>query len=701
MKSHTPSRWLRILIPSILILVWLAVGGIGGPIFGKLSEVSTNDQASFLPVSAESTKVQKLQSEFATSNSVPAIVIIESQQTITPSQMGELQSVKSTIQSVDGVGSSPGTVIGPIPSQDGRAVEFIIALPEGADINQIVGDMRTALKTGLPDGMTVYVTGPAGLVADLVGAFAGIDGLLLYVTLAAVFVILLLVYRSLILPFLVLITALFALTAAGAAVYFGVSNGLFKLNGQSQGILSILVIGAATDYSLLLIARYREALEHHESKWEAISLALKASFEPIAASAATVILALLCLLFSDLNSNRSLGPVGALGIAFSFIAAMTLLPALLTVFGRVAFWPFRPKYTPLNKRTKIKTGLEDRSGIWRKIPLVVSRHARPIWVICLVLLGVAILNVPNFNTSGVSTKDTIIGESDAVKGLDVQAKHFPAGTGSPILIIAAASSQADVQIAAAKMPAVESTQVVLGPNGLPLVVNDKVMVKATLNVNAESQAAEDTVTKLRDELASIDSGALVGGVSAVALDSNNTARADLHKIIPIVLVVILLILILLLRSLAAPLVLIISVILSYSATLGVAAFFFNHVFDFPGAEPSMPLFGFIFLVALGVDYNIFLMTRVREESKKIGTRPGILRGLSVTGGVITSAGVVLATTFAALAVVPVLFLAQIAFIVAFGVLLDTLLVRTLLVPAFAYDIDKRIWWPSKLWRTPK
>jgi RND superfamily putative drug exporter len=295
----------------------------------------------------------------------------------------------------------------------------------------------------------------------------------------------------------------------------------------------------------------------------------------------------------------------------------------------------------------------------------------------------------------------------------VLAEHFPAGSGSPAVIIADASKLNAVADAIEHtngvgnvdyLPAQQANQKYVHATSnpyTPAIIDGKVMLTAELNVSADSSQATPIIKQLRKNVSNADPSALVGGVSAIMLDSNNAATADLHKIIPIVLAVIFIILILLLRSLIAPALLIASVIVSFSATIGMSALVFNHVFNFAGSDAAIPLFAFIFLVALGVDYNIFLMTRVREEAKKIGSRAGILRGLSVTGSVITSAGIVLAATFAALAVVPILFLVQIAFIVAFGVLLDTIVVRSLLVPAISYDIGKRIWWPSRLWRKGK
>jgi len=698
------------LLPAVIIVAWFIAAGIGGPTFGKLSSVSSNDQASFLPASAESTKVQAVQAKFAASKSIPAIVVVESPARITSAQLSQFAKLGISLGTVSGV-ESPASgqstaVAGPIPSADGKAVEYIVPISNTEKVGAVVKELRRTAKDTAPEGTASYVTGPAGLSADLITAFGGIDGILLLVAVGAVFIILLLVYRSIVLPFVVLFTAMFALTAAILLVYAMASWGWIKLNGQSQGILSILVIGAATDYSLLLSARYREALEHVENKWVAIIHAIKNSIEPIAASAATVILALLCLLFSDLNSNRSLGPIAAIGILFSFLAAMTLLPALLYAFGRKAYWPMTPKVNPEHPHADTDnevSGLEGAPGLWRRIGSLIARRPRLTWLFALAVLAGCILGLPQLKASGVSQTALILSKSEAVDGQKVLADHFDAGSGSPVVIIADQAKAQETLKAVQATTGIGAAYIYAGsgnPTALtrsdPRVVDGKVLINATLIDQADSASAEQVVRNLRRSLPGTDPAVTVGGVTAIAIDSNDTARADLYKIIPIVLVVILLILMLLLRSVLAPILLILSVVISFAATMGVSALVFNHVFNFPGADPTVPLFGFVFLVALGVDYNIFLMTRVREESFKIGTRPGILRGLGVTGSVITSAGLVLAATFAALAIIPILFLVQLAFIVSFGVLLDTLIVRSLLVPAMSYDIGRNIWWPSKL-----
>ncbi|WP_314323351.1 MMPL family transporter [Paenarthrobacter ilicis] len=708
MNAQKVPFWLRWLVPVVLVITWLGIAGIGGPTFGRLSEVSSNDQASFLPAGAEATEAGEWQAKFRDSEEIPAVVIVENDAPFTPAQLAQAAKLKGDIDALK-LGSA---VVGPIPSQDSKAVQFIVPMASSDELREKVKELRDVVQPGAPDGMKAYVTGPAGLTADLVNAFGGIDGILLLVALGAVFVILLLVYRSVVLPLAVLFTSVFALCAAILLVFGMAKLGWIQLNGQSQGILSILVIGAATDYALLYVARFREALTHTTNRTQAVITAWKASFEPILASGATVIIALLCLLFSDLNSNKALGPVAAAGILCSLFAALTLLPALMALLGRAAFWPFRPKLLPDDQREpELVTGLEGQKGLWKGVGTLVSKRPRVVWIASVLLLLVASAGVLQLKANGVPQTDVILAKSDAVDGQDALARHFDAGSGSPAVVVA---SQGSAQQVLDKVKAADGVGdaylladgnvPVSGAPGAPTepaVRDGRVLINATLNSAADSIEAENAVKALRTEVRDVDSQALVGGVTATALDTNTTAQRDLLVIIPVVLVVILFILMLLLRSVVAPVLLVLSVVLSYAAALGVSAWVFNGIFKFSGADATVPLFGFVFLVALGVDYNIFLMSRVREESLKHGTRPGILRGLAVTGGVITSAGVVLAATFAALGVIPIMFLVQLAFIVAFGVLLDTVLVRSLLVPALAYDIGSKIWWPSKLGRSSR
>ncbi|WP_087010518.1 MMPL family transporter [Leucobacter sp. 7(1)] len=713
-------RWLRILLPAILILGWLTVSGIGGPYFGKVSEVSSNDQTTYLPTSADATQVQQRAGEFRDSEDIPAVVVMTSDTALTPDQLESLtRAVAELPDAVPGVSDELSPLI---PSEDGLAAQAFVPLDSGEGLRDTVAAVGDELRAAAPDGVEVFVTGPAGFTADLVNGFAGIDGILLGVALLAVFIILVVVYRSLLLPVAVLGTSVMALTAALLTNWWLAKWGLLMLSGQTQGILFILVIGAATDYSLLYVSRYREELRVQQDRGAATRSALRGSLEPILASGGTVIAGLLCLLLSDLKSNSSLGPIAAIGIVFAMLAALTLLPAILFAFGRAAFWPKRPRFEP--EVVAAEHGVH--GGVWAKLAGWIKRRHRPIWIVTALVLAVGVVGASQLDATGVPQSDLVLGASEARDGQQALGEYFPGGSGSPVTVIVSEGQLQDaadvllandaidgVTVAATDAPAgtlpVTADGVgtgSFGPPGQaampgaasfsPTVSDGDVLLQGTLTSAADSDAAADTVRELRADLAEAAPSALVGGVTATAIDTNDASIHDRTLIIPIVLLVITLILMLLLRSILAPLLLVATTVLSFGTALGVAGWLFTHVFEFPGVDPAVPLYSFVFLVALGIDYNIFLMTRVREESLSHGTREGILRGLSITGGVITSAGLVLAATFAALSVIPILFLVQIAFIVAFGVLLDTFIVRSLLVPALTYDIGRAIWWPSKL-----
>lgn len=710
-RSAVP-KWLRILLPAALILTWLTVAGIGGPYFGKVDEVSSNDQTSYLPESADATRVQELLGDFDDSEAIPALVVFVADEQLTDDQLTSLSEVMTDVATIDGIGADLSPVI---PSEDGLAAQAFVPILSSAEVGDVVAELSAELDTTAPEGIETFVTGPAGFTADLVSAFAGIDGLLLGVALLAVLIILLLVYRSFLLPIAVLSTSLFALCAALLTVWWLAKWDILLLSGQTQGILFILVIGAATDYSLLLVARYREALRVENDKWVATMSAIKGSFEPILASGGTVIAGLLCLLLSDLKSNSALGPVASIGIVFAMLSALTLLPAMLFAFGRAAFWPRRPRFEP--DVVAAEDGMPDR-GLWTKLAHLVQRRPRIIWVVTTLVLLIGALGVAQLKADGVAQSELVLGQSEARDGQQALGDHFPGGSGSPALIIVDESEMDDavtVLLAddgidgiavttedspSGSAPVTAEGITAVGPPGTPepqpTTVDGRVLLRATLTDAADSAGAGQTVTDLRAEFVDAAPSALVGGVTATAVDTNAASIHDRNLIIPLVLAVITLILMVLLRSVLAPVLLIITTVISFGTAMGVSALVFNSLFQFPGADPAVPLFGFIFLVALGIDYNIFLMTRVREESLQHGTRKGVLRGLAITGGVITSAGLVLAATFTALAVIPILFLVQLAFIVAFGVLLDTFVVRTLLVPALSYDLGRVIWWPSKL-----
>ncbi|WHT18546.1 MMPL family transporter [Crossiella sp. CA-258035] len=671
---------LRLVLPALALLAWLVVGAIGWPDLGKLSQVQRNDNASFLPASAEATRAADEQKRFTEADVLPAVLVFERGSGLTPSDQDAIARAVQRVSTVDGLKGPASPVV---PAPDGKAAQALVPVDgsDGFRAGETVKVLREKVRDGLPEGLNAHVTGPAGIVGDFAATFGGIDGLLLGVTAAVVALILVLVYRSPLLPVVVLASAGLALLGAAAVVYRLARDEVLTLNGQSQGILFILVFGASTDYALLLVARYREELRQAGPRL-AMRRAWRASLEPICASAGTVVLGMLCLLFSDLNSNKGLGPVAAIGIGTSLLASLTFLPAALMLLGRGAFWPRKP--------------VAAKDGIWGRVAGLVGARPRWTWVLTTAVLLFGVAFVPQLKADGVAQTDVFLSTVDSVSGQQALGRHFPGGSGSPAVIVTAEKTAEQVVSAARGVPGVAEVA------ALPKVVDGRVEVNATLRDAADSEAAIEAVRALRTAVHGVPGAdAVVGGPTAAQLDVQDTALRDRALIIPLVVLVILVVLALLLRSLLAPLLLMLTVVLSFAATLGVSALVFNHVFDFPGADPGVPLYAFVFLVALGIDYNIFLMTRVREEAARRGTEAGTLVGLSVTGGVITSAGVVLAATFAALAVLPILFLAQIAFLVAFGVLLDTLVVRSLLVPALAVDLGRAIWWPSKLSRARK
>jgi RND superfamily putative drug exporter len=539
--------------------------------------------------------------------------------------------------------------------------------------------MRETANEGA-DGMVTHLTGPAGNAADSAKAFEGIDTTLLLATVVVVVVILLFTYRSPVLWLLPVMSALVALMAAQGVIYLAAEYGGVDVNTQSRSILTVLVFGAGTDYALLLVARYREELRRHHDRHEAMAEALHRAGPAIIASAGTVVLGMLCLLAAQMNSTQGLGPVAAIGVAVGVLAMVTLLPALLVIFGRWIFWPVRPlEGTPEPTAT----------GIWAKIGTAISRRPRVVWIGTAAVLAVMSLGFVGFDVHGLTTAESFRGTPDSIRGDTVVAEHFESDAGNPLVVVTSADAASDVKDALAGTDGVTDI-------GEPVAQGDQVLLQAGLTDPPISDAAFATVERVRDAVHAVDPASLVGGNSALNLDVQDASSRDNTVVIPLVLIVVFLILAALLRAVLAPLLLIATVVLSFGAALGVTALVSEHILGVSSADSSFPLFVFVFLVALGIDYNIFLMTRVREEALLIGTRRGALVGLSATGGVITSAGLVLAGTFSVLASLPLTFLTQMGFAVAFGVLLDTIIVRSVLVTALNLDLGDRMWWPSRL-----
>lgn len=708
LKRSRRYLWLAV----VVLVGWFGISGVTGPLFGKLSSVQQNDSAGFLPSSAESTKAAAIATKFTSQDTqiLPALVIFSG--TADQAGLASVGQFAATLKDVTvehGGGKiadylAPGAQLVPIPSQDGKGILISVPLDDVALGKTLDNDkpalpgVVTAIRAHAATvaGFESHVTGIGGIIADLFDSFGTIDSALLLITFGVVALILIVVYRSPVLWIIPLFCSLIALTVAGGVVYLLAKNGTIDLDGQSQGILSVLVIGAATDYALLLIARYREELHHFDSRVRAMQVAWKGVVEPIAASGFTVIAGLLVLTLSDLKSVRSLGPVAAIGVLAAQLVMLTMLPAILVLCGRWIFWPKRPKHDDVDERL---------SGVWSKVATTVGKKSRRTWVVTGILLLISAGFATQLKASGLAQTEAFTGKPDSVIGLTKLSEHFPAGSGDPTLVMGPQADR-DAMVAALKSaPGV--SQVIDTPSGPivpgqptppPAVIDGYIQLQVVLDKSSDSVEAQHYIPGIRDAVHAASPTSLVGGSTAANYDIQQTNFRDRNLIIPVALLVIGLILALLLRSLLAPVLLVATTVLSFGATLGLCHLVFTYVFHFKGTDGSFPLFAFVFLVALGIDYNIFLMTRIREETKKIGTRAGTLKGLTVTGGVITSAGVVLAATFAVLGTLPLVFLAELGFAVAFGVLLDTIVVRSLLVPALAYDLGDRVWWPSKLSR---
>jgi putative drug exporter of the RND superfamily len=666
----------------VVVAFWLVVLLVAFPLSSKLTGAEKNDLKYWLPGSAESTKVLDVQAQFISPNVYPGVVVYERPSGLTAADRAKAAADARMFAGLPGV--VPGSVHGPIPSADGRAMQTILQDNLGsqgwAGATKVVDDLR-AIATANANGLTSHITGQLGYAADNNNVFKGIDSTLLFSAVAVVIVILLITYRSPFLWLLPVISSGVALIVAEAVIYLLAAHAGLVVNAQSAGILDVLVFGASTDYALLIVARYREELRRHDRRHPAMAEALRRAGPAIIASASTVIIALLTLSAAELNSTSSLGPVLAIGVAAGLLVMITLLPALLVILPRGVFWPYKPTYGSPEPTSR---------GMWARVGWAIAPRPRIIWISTAVVLGVLALGLTGLKANGLTNAQGFRGHPDSVIGESVLAAHFPAGAGTPVVVIGSPGAAAQLRSAFAATPGITGVTP-------PVARAGHAYLEGTLTAPPDSQAAYDTIDRVRSAVHAVPgASALVGGVTAINLDVKRASAHDRNLIIPLILLVVLVILGLLLRALVAPLILTATVVLSFAAALGVSAFFFNHVFGFGGADTSFPLFVFVFLVALGIDYNIFLMTRVREEAIKRDARHGAIVGMAATGGVITSAGCVLAGTFAVLATIPATFLTELGFAIAFGILLDTIVVRLLLVTALNLDVGRHMWWPSSL-----
>ena len=680
----------------IVLVVWIALFAGGGMLFSKLIDVQNNEASSWLPESAESTKVVEELSDTLDPNDIPTLVVYNRSSGLTEADLAAMDEQAKEMAQVDGVTdagvlspnaaqalAAQGTPVPPLLSEDGEVGYLYLTFNFGengwTDIPDAADEIRDIAEI---EGVTMHLAGFGGQAADAAEVFEGVDSRLILTALGVVIVILLFTYRSPILWVLPILCAVVAYVVSAGVVYLLAKYAGLTVNGQSQSILGILVIGAGTDYALLLVARYREELRRHENRHEAMEFALHRAAPAILASAATVVVGMLCLAFADLNSTAGLGPVLAVGVGVTFLVMVTLLPALLVIFGRWMFWPKRPVFDSHEPNT---------TGMWASVGELIRPRPRSVWVATAFLLALACLGLFRLDATGLSTEDSYTKEFDSIKGQKVLAEHGLADNSNTVQIVADTDQIQPIQDSIAAVDGLGQ------PGEVREVGNGRSFFEATIGEDISSTAAFDVVEQTRDVVHDVGgSDALVGGGSAFYLDTKIASTRDNQVIIPIVLVVVFVILVLLLRALISPLLLIGTVVLSFGAALGISALLFEYVFGFAGTDPGFPLFAFVFLVALGIDYNIFLMTRVREETINHGTRKGSLIALSSTGGVITSAGLVLAATFLVLGTIPLVFLAELGVAVALGVLLDTMIVRSVLVTALNLDLGAKIWWPSKI-----
>ena len=798
----------------VVFLVWLVAIflSFGTNLPGKFTDAEDNESTSFLPGDAESTEVLAKAEALQGGELAPAAIvyrraggltdadrakIAEDAGRLTEERFPAVVADGATAASGGGSGGSPeapsggggappanlpegcagpttpvpgqpddySPFVGPLCSEDGKAA-IVTAYLKGDGESESLLDPVQFWRDTVSDpggGLDVKLTGGAGYAADAIEVFENINGTLLLSAALLVIVLLILIYRSPVFFLIPLVAVMFA-EILSRSVGYGISEFGVTINGQSSSIMSVLVLGAGTDYALLIVARYREELHNFEDRHEAMAAAMRSAGPAVLASSATVIAALLCLTIAKVNGTAGLGPIGAIGVACAAISMLTLLPALLTIYGRRAFWPFvphTPEWAGAREEPAGALGrrIVDGSRFGALLPAAAACLLFPFyllgWIVKTVVFLVTIgkVRIPNlakapvdraifkpyelrrfrhehaadathgfwarvghrvaanpmrvlvgstavllvmcagfaFFSTDLTTNDSYRTEVESVQGQDILAQSFPAGASVPTDVIVPPGG--DVEAVTSALEETDGIEAVSPPVAEG---DDGVLVQATLTPPPYSTDAFDLIEPIREAASGAVEGTLVGGASAIEFDVREASGWDSTVIPPIVLVVVFLILVLLLRAVVAPLILIGTVIISFLAALGVGYFVFDVFFDFPGSDPSLPLFAFVFLVALGVDYNIFLVARAREETEKYGTEQGMVRALAVTGGVITSAGIVLAGTFLVLASLPLVFLTEIGFVVAFGVLLDTFLVRSVLVPALIIKIGPGVWWPSAL-----
>jgi RND superfamily putative drug exporter len=666
-----------------VLVIWVLLFLVLSPRSNDLSSVLNNGSQAFLPSSAASTRVAEIQQNAQGGKSVDAstVVIVQpSGADLTAADLSAAAAARAAVGQLHVAGLSAPTTL--VPSKDGKADQFSFAVTAkptaaaSADTTAVKAVRQAIAGPTSAAGLQAEVTGAAAESADSGGS--GNSSMVLVRAILLLAIILLLVYRSPVLFILPLVGSFAAVTAAKAAAYGLANTGGVTVSTLSSSILEVLVLGAASDYALLLIHRYRDELRHHARKEDAMAAALRKVMPTLLASAGTVTAGMLCLLMAQSASLHGLGPIGAAGIVCSLIAQLTLLPALLLIFGRWLFWPQVPRNGQAAR---------EESRAWSWVGRKVSR--RPAWttVVSIVLLAAACVGLATLYTNGDPVSGVKTTTGSAV-GEQLLIAHYPGGDLAPVTILAPPAEAMAAGKAAAATKDVASVS-----QGAPAGGYDSATV--ILSVSPYGAAGTDTIKALRQNLGRAAPGSLVGGGPAIQYDIATAAHRDELVLIPLVLLVIFIIIALLLQAIVAPLVLVLTTALSFAASFGLASLAWRYLLHFKGTEAQLPLYIFIFLVALGVDYNIFLSARIREESRQLGIKEGTTRGLAVTGGVITAAGLVMAATFLVLAVLPSVLVAEVGIAVVIGVLVDTLLVRTVLVPASILIIGERVWWPSR------
>ncbi len=666
-------------VPWLVLGLWVAVLAVVGPFAAKLSEVQQDGAVDYLPASADSTQVAEIQDRLPGGETTELVLVYHRDGGLTTTDKDTAARQVAEIARDNPLTATPQGV----PSKDGTTLMYPVASNEPGTDEKLRDEFVNAVRDVArgQDGLSVDVGGPGALATDASEVYNALGGPLLYTTVAVVAVLLIIIYRS---PLLWLVP----LVVAGIADYLsmGVAYGLNQafgttVSGQSSGVMTILVFGAGTDYALLLVSRYREELRRIERPLDAMLAALRGCGPAVLASCGTVAAGLMCLLAADLNSSRGMGPLGTVGVLCALVAMLTLLPALLVLFGRRVFWPLVPVYGSTPK---------ERRSLFAAMGSSAGRRPRTVLAGGALLLGVLALGTLNLPGT-LKQEDSFVDRPDSVAAMETLATAYPGQSTQPITVITPTGKADDTLAAVRSQAGVADAERGRSGGG---------WTEISVVAEAAPQSAAETAT-IKALRAGLD-GSYVGGPSAEQLDLEETNDRDTAIVVPIVLVSVLLILVALLRSLVAPLLLVAAVVAVWGASLGIAGLVFGPVLGFEGTDPGLGLLSFVFLVALGVDYGIFLMHRMREESLT-GAAPtaAALTALRTTGGVIASAGLVLAATFAVLTNMGLVQLVELGFVIAAGVLLDTFLVRTYLVTSASVALGRKVWWPGPLSRAPE